>query len=256
MIFDRSDREALFRTEVRKACESAMVTTRDDISPARKQMISKQLLMEVNRCHAMVRIADNDLSNIREDAAIMDEETLHLPLDVYDDYMKVMKEQDREDEGYYTFLYTYFLGYLEHIREGIRISDLILEGGNPVGEKEMIRLMKVRTILEGCRDRCSELMDEGAEGDVPYARAMEVIECNLEEISIMLRIGSGREIDIDEISLHLEWAETIDQDPFRKLFLIDMEHDDRQLFTDYDRAWESRVRIMLGRCIADTELGA
>ena len=37
MIFDRSDREAPFRTEVRKACESAMVTTREDISPASSQ---------------------------------------------------------------------------------------------------------------------------------------------------------------------------------------------------------------------------
>jgi len=256
LIFDRSDREALFRTEVRKACESAMVTTRDDISPARKQMISKQLMMEVARCHAMVRIADNDLSNIREDAAIMDEEPLHLPLDVYDDYLKVLKSEDREEEGYYTFLYTYFLGYLEHIREGIRIADTILEGGNPVGEKETVRLLKVRSILESLRDRCSDLMEADPEGDVPYAEAMEVIECNLEEVSIMLRIGSGREIDLDEMSLHLEWAETLDQEPFRKLFLIDMDPDDKAIFTEYDRVWESRVRIMLGRSIADTELGA
>lgn len=219
-------------------------------------MIHTHLVSEVARCHAMVGVADNDLSSIREDAAMMDQEPLHLPIDVYDDYLKMVKERDREEEGYYTFLYTYFLGYLDHIRAGIRIADDILEGRNPVGEKETIRLLKVRTILEGCLERCQMFMDVGEDSDVPYQKASEFIQCNLEEISIMLRIGSCREIDIDEMSLHLQWAETLDPEPFRDLFLIDMDPSDLAVYTDFDRAWADRVRAIIGRCIADTELGA
>lgn len=219
-------------------------------------MIHMHLISEVARCHAMIRVADDDLSNIRADAAMMDQEPLHLPLDVYDDYLSIVKERDREDEGYYTFLYTYFLGYLDHIRGGIRIADDILAGRNPVGEKETIRLLKVRTILEGCLERCQMLMDEGEESDVPYQKASEFIQCSLEEISIMLRIGSCREIDTDEMSYHLQWADTIDPEPFRDLFLIDMEPSDLAVYTEFDLAWADRVRAIIGRCIADTELGA
>lgn len=219
-------------------------------------MIHMHLISEVARCHAMIRVADDDLSNIRADAAMMDQEPLHLPLDVYDDYLSIVKERDREDEGYYTFLYTYFLGYLDHIRGGIRIADDILAGRNPVGEKETIRLLKVRTILEGCLERCQMLMDEGEESDVPYQKAGEFIQCSLEEISIMLRIGSCREIDTDEMSYHLQWADTIDPEPFRDLFLIDMEPSDLAVYTEFDLAWADRVRAIIGRCIADTELGA
>lgn len=233
-----------------------MVLTRDDISPARRQMIQTQLISEVARCHAMVRIADNDLSSIRSDAAMLDEEPLHLPLDVYDDYLGMLKEKEREDEGYYTFLYTYLLGYLEHIRGGIRIADDLLAGRNPVGEKETIRLLKVRTILEGCLERCQMLTDVGEDSDVPYQNAGEFIQCNLEEISIMLRIGSCREIDLDEMAFHLQWADTLDPQPFRDLFLIDMDPSDLAVYTEFDLAWADRVRAIIGRCIADTELGA
>lgn len=254
MIFDRSDREALFRTEVRKACESAMVNTREDISPTRRQIISQQLMMDVNRCHAMVRIADNDLSSIREDAAMMDSEPIHLPLDLYDDYISVMKEEDRESEAYYTFLYTYMLGYLEHIRGGIRIADVIIEGGNPVSEKDMLNFVKVRSIMDSLQQRCSDLMD--VDSDVPYGEAMEFIDCNLEECSIMLRIGSGRDIPLDEMSLHLEWSETVDDGAFDSLFLRDMSPSDRRIIDEYLKTWDVRVRTIIGRCIADTELGS
>lgn len=254
MIFDRSDREILFRTEVRKACESAMVSTREDISAARKQIISQQLLMDVARCHAMVRLADNDLSSIREDAAMFDSEPLNLPLDIYDDYMKVMKNDDREDEAYYTFLFTYMLGYLEHIRNGIRIADTILEGGNPVSEKDSIHILKVRNILKSCRDRCTSLME--VDPDVPYDKALDLIECDLEECSIVLRIASGRDIPLDEMTFHLEWAETIEPEAFNRLFLIDMPPEDRDVYQMFEKAWEERVGIIIGRCIADTELGA
>ena len=109
-------------------------------------------------------------------------------------------------------------------------------------------------ILDSLQQRCSDLMD--VDSDVPYGEAMEFIECNLEECSIMLRIGSGRDIPLDEMSLHLEWSETVDDGAVDSLFLKDMSPSDRRIIDEYLKTWDVRVRTIIGRCIADTELGS
>lgn len=243
MIFSAADRDALFRSQVRKACETTAITGHHEIPLDRISMIQKQLLREINRCSHMLRIADNDFTKIRRAAVELDAEPISLPAQVYADYLGILDEQTRENEAYYMFLYSYMLGYMGHIRGGIAVADQIEGGGNPISDLEKIRLSRVRRIYERCADHCRDLLDEDT---VPYDQALEYIECALEEISIMLRVGTGKDVELDEISNHMEWAESADSTPFRNLFMVDMDPDDLSLVEDFEVDWERRLDIMIG----------
>ena len=253
MIFSRADREVLLRVEVRKACESATIGIYDSISPVRRNILASHLLMDMARCHAMIRLADNDLTNIREDMAIMDEGPATPPLDIYTEYLqKVVTPEAGDDEGQYTFLYGFMMSYIDHIRKGIQMAEDMIRGIPPVSDGDMIRFARTRDMLERMLEHC-EGMDDG--DGVPYSGAAEYLDCNLEECSIILRIGSGRDVSLEEISFHMEWADTQDPSAFDTVFGPDISEDEDELLSWYESIWDRRLWIMIGRAVADCDLG-
>ena len=243
MIFGASDRDAIFRSQVRKACESSAMITHPEIPRVKAQMIQKHLLVEVARCGHMIRIADNDLSQVRQAVRVLDHDPINLPLDVYQEYLGMMDTKTQANEGYFMFLYSYMLSNLDHLREGIKIADMIIEGDNPVSYKETIRLAKIRGIYERLADYCRDKLDVE---DVPYREALEYIECALEEISIILRVATGKDVEIEEISDHMELSENLDPTAFRNLFMIDMDPEELHLVESFEVDFDRRTEIMFG----------
>ena len=93
-----------------------------EIPPNMCLMIQDHLVKEVIRCGHMIRIADNDFSHIRQAARELDSDPVNLPMNVYDEYLGILDEKTRKNEDYFMFLYAYMLGYMDHIRNGIRIA--------------------------------------------------------------------------------------------------------------------------------------
>lgn len=243
MIFGASDRDVIFRSQVRKACESSAMITHREIPQLEARMIQKHLLVEVARCSHMLRIADNDFSQIRQAVKVLDREPINLPLDVYQDYLSFLDGKTQANEGYFMFLYSYMLGNLDHLREGIKIADMIIGGDNPVSYHETIQLARVRGIYERLADYCRDKLDVE---DVPYKEAFDYIQCALEEISIILRVATGKDVEIEEISEHMETAENMDPTAFRNLFMIDMDPEELRQVEAFEVDFDRRTEIMFG----------
>lgn len=250
MIYDLEDRQIIARTQVRKSIEAASIHSADDIEPRLRTMIEEQLFRDIDRCGFMLRLADNDFGLISEDIRDISDNHQMLPPEIYKVYLDRMDDESRDDEGRYLMLFTYAVAYMPMLSTGLSVASTILSADTTVPDREAIMYRKAYILFEDAMRHCGELLDEE---DVPYVAAYEFAECALEECSIILRIAGGKEVPTDEISLHMEWADTQDPKVFVDVIACTLTGEEKAVWDSFMQWEDKRTCVMIGRCIANME---
>lgn len=248
MLYDLEDRQVIARTEVRKSLETTRFICDPELEEHHSTIITQQLVRDIARCQTMLRLADNDFSTIATDIDDLVEDHVMLPPNFYKIYMDRLDSLAREDEGKFMWLFSYLIANLPYLADGLNISDHILRGETPLTYREVLDYIRARDLFLRMIDYCADMEDTD---EVRYSSAHEYALCCHEECSIMLRIGSGKEVSTDAICLHLDWSDNVSPVEFERICVPELD-------TVENMAWEAfcnrdmkRIGVMYGRCFAN-----
>lgn len=251
MIFNDEERRSLADIMERKGSERLAIMADPTVPDPLRRVIVSQLELDVGRCALMIGLADDDLSGIRSVHGSFMDSPAFLPPEAYDGYISLMDPDAHESEGMFIFSMTYMMGYIGHIDAGIAIADALLQGSTLMDGTGISRLRSMVQVMERSEDYCRGTGDGAG---VDYDGAMEYISTTLDECRILLRMASDKMVPVSEVSDHLCLADDVDPEPFMSIVYPELSMEDRKRIDDHEVDWESRVAMMLGRCIADHEL--
>ena len=166
--------------------------------------------------------------------------------------MENLDEADVQNESAFLFLCNLGLQLFINLSNARSLASEMLQGKQPVAYSDYTRYVKIADLLEQSRERCEPLKGEE---DLPYASALEYIECMIAECNLFIRIHLSKEISMDDLCDHIDEREVVDKDAFNKLFLPDYTPDLRAELVSFENHLSDRTNLLFAQVLVSHELG-
>lgn len=193
---------------------------------------------EERRCDTMARLLSFQLDSVDEDIKFILEPP-EIPEDLFQGFVKALKGPDRELYEDFMRLLTRIVITVPYYRTGLSMAPILARGDSPLKESKIFSLVDCRDILE-----------EVSAGDIEDPAIIDYIEYCLEEISLVIRACTAKEMDEDESVFHMQWSWEIDHDACHEAFLNMVDFDDGVLMNAFHRDRMIRWSIIMGSLIA------
>jgi hypothetical protein len=161
-------------------------------------------------------------------------------------------DHDTMLEGMFNFYCGLGLNFYIHMTRAKSIAFDYMDGKNSVTYEDYLTVKKIRTMLEGSKERYELLKDNT---DLPYEDAYRYIVCMLDECSLITRIYLSKHIDLGDICYHIDLFDSVGPDEYNKLFLTELSPEDRKIMLDFQQDADSRKDIILAQLVVALELG-
>ncbi len=252
MIFDSEALNVIRSVKKIKISKRASIAVDNSIQLAVRTSLDSQLENDIERCRVMENIASNDFSTILEDLNRLLPSKSSNDIEIMQFYLHMLDEDETKLEASFLFYTSVSISLYMHFLKAVPIYQDTLTGKNPVSYSEYVNYQKLRAIFEDSYQRYEILKDDT---DLPYDKAGEYIECMEEECSIFSRIHQSKTIDMDELIMHIDWSDSVEQDAFNKLFLPEVPVELRKSVLDYQKEREHRFDVLLSEILVNYELG-
>ena len=251
MIYDVREMELFERMIERKSMEKSIYESFSYIHESDRYAVVRSIDADIQRSHAMLRIACNDFSEIDKDLGYLAPAPSLVSSEFYEHYLQGLNESEREDESAFFFCKNLGVMFFVHMMRGKESAAKIHRGEAIIseGEKEHLRCIYDNYMV--CKRRCESLMGDT---DFPYAEANRHIDFVLEECSLLMKMHSGKKIETEDVCRHIDNAESDSADAFNKLFLTDFDPRTRGQIVFFQDHSEDRLDLFYALLILNENL--
>lgn len=207
----------------------------------RSLLLERCFEFELHRCDAMVRLLNFELQGLDRDMSLILDEP-EIPEELFQEYLDTLDPEERLTHDDYVRVLTTILTMIPFYRTGLSMTSLLSRGESPLSDTKIASLIHWRDMFEEI-----SAMD-------PDIDLVQYVEFCSEEISLVIRACTGKDIPEDEAVFHMQWSLGIDHNAshdacmdFAPSFAHDLEqyHNGRML----------RWSVITGRIASDQIYG-
>lgn len=204
----------------------------------RALILSGYFEYELGRCDALARLLCFELQTLDEDLAFLSNPP-DIPMELLDEYTQALDEDARDDYEEYLSLLTRVMMMFPYYRSGLSMVNLLSRGFSPLSDSNINSLIRSRGVFENL---CFIVPD----GDHVH----DYIDFCLEEISLVLRATTGKEVPEDEAVFHMQWASEIDFIPCHEECMKLVDFGDGCILDLFRQERIVRWSIIIGKLVA------
>lgn len=251
MLFDKEEIGLINRSIIRKTSEVARAFMERRFSPTVRNRLGCSIGRNIVRLRSLYNLGNNDFSDVEYDYKILASEDHFIPLNCYDKYDMLLSESNKEDEIQLRALDALVWDFLPLLHKSMELSDLIKKGYNPVIDSDLNTYVHMKSFFLSCKRK---YIIPDFEDCVPYSDSNKYLDYMILHCSLMIRIGTYKNITNEEISNLINMSYEIDSEPFEALCLIEMNDVERRSYLTFKNLEEERLSIALAKAINNSFL--
>lgn len=251
MLLDENEIGLINRSIIRKTSEVARVFMDNSMSIAVRNSLACNIGRNLVRLQSLRRIGNNDFSNIKNDYEILSSEDYFISLNNFSYYEGFLSESNKDDEGQLRAIDALVWDFLPLLQKSIELSDLIRKGYNVLLDSDLNSYVCTKKFFISCK---SKYIVSDFEDYTPYLESKEYLDYMIEQCSVMIRIGTYKNVTNKEISDLIDQSYDVSSESFEALCLPEMSVKDKERYTTFKILEEDRLSIAISKAINNSYL--
>ena len=251
MLFDKNEIELINRSIIRKTSEIARVFMDNSISITIRNSLARNISRNLVRLQSLKRIGNNDFSDVKNDYEILSSEDYFISLNNLSYYDGFLSECSRNDEGQLRAIDALVWDFLPLLQKSIELSDLIRKGYNAILDSDLNTYVCIKKFFISCEIK---YIVSDFEDYTPYLESKEYLDYMIKQCSMMIRIGTYKNVTNKEISDLINQSYDVCGDSFEALCLPEMNAEDTKRYITFKTFEEDRLSIALSKAINNSYL--